>query len=118
MTFYLQNTSNGLPLNSANTLATVTLIGGTIALDPNPIHDSSGLGVTTVSWNSSGASDVEVHINSPSGPTFALWGPGPGFEVTGRWVSNGMKFYLQDVSNGRPLTSANTLAVATAVVLP
>jgi glucose/arabinose dehydrogenase len=119
MTFYLQNTSNGLALTSANTLATVTMIGGTISLNPNPIHDASGVGVTTVSWNSYGTSAVQVRVDSPAGAPFTgIWGPGPGSETTGRWVVNGMKFYLQDVSNGKPLTSANTLAVATAVVIP
>jgi glucose/arabinose dehydrogenase len=119
MTFYLQNTSNGLPLTSANTLATVTMIGGTISLNPNPIHDSSGVGVTTVSWNSYGTSAVQVRVGSPAGAAFTgIWGAGPGSETTGRWVVNGLKFYLQDVSDGKPLTSANTLAVVTAVVVP
>jgi hypothetical protein len=118
MTFYLQNTSNGLPLTSANTLATVTMIGGTISLNPNPIHDPSGAGVTTVSWNSYGTTAVQVRVDSPSGAPFAYWGSGAASETTGRWVINGMKFYLQDVSDGKPLTSANTLAVATAVVIP
>jgi hypothetical protein len=30
--------------------------------------------------------------------------------MTGQWVTNGMTFYLQDVSQGQPLTAANTLA--------
>jgi hypothetical protein len=120
MTFYLQNTSNGLPLSSANTLATVTMISGTITLNPNPIHVSggSGLGVTTVNWNSFGTSAVQVRVGSPAGAPFAFWGPGAGSETTGMWVQNGETFYLQDVSDGKPLTSANTLAVMTAVVLP
>jgi hypothetical protein len=120
MTFYLQNTSNGLPLTAANTLATVTMIGGAISLSPDPIYVSngSGLGVTTVRWNSYGTSAVQVRVGSPAGAPFAFWGPGLGFETTGQWVQNGQKFYLQDVSDGKPLTSTNTLAVETAVVLP
>jgi hypothetical protein len=47
-----------------------------------------------------------------------VWGPGVGSATTGKWVQNGDKFYLQDVSGQKPLTSANTLAVATAVVQP
>jgi len=119
MTFYLQNTSNGLPLTAANTLAAVTLIGGTITLNPDPIYVSGGsaLGVTTVNWNSFGTAAVQVRVGSPSGAPFAFWGPGAGSETTGMWVQNGETFYLQDVSNGKPLTSANTLAVVTAVVL-
>jgi hypothetical protein len=119
MTFYLQNVSNGLPLTAANTLATVTMIGGTISISPNPIHvtDGSGLGIATVNWNSSGTSNVEIHVNAPNGTGFSGSGPGSSSAITGKWVDNGMKFYLQDVSDGKPLTSANTLATATAVVV-
>jgi glucose/arabinose dehydrogenase len=119
MIFYLQDVSNGLPLTSANTLGTVTVnlttngcIGtGTISASPNPIKvcDGTGKGVTMLSWNSSSTSVVEVHIGSPSGTLFARSGPGPRTATTGKWVTNGMIFYLQDVSNGLPLTSANTL---------
>ena len=119
MTFYLQNVSNGLPLTAANTLAKVTMIGGTISISPNPIHvtDGSGLGIATVSWNSSGTSNVEIRVNAPNGTGFSGSGPGSSSAITGKWVDNGMKFYLQDVSDGKPLTSANTLATATAVVV-
>jgi glucose/arabinose dehydrogenase len=120
MTFYLQNVSNGLALTAANTLARVTMIGGTISISPTPIFvtDGSGLGVATVRWNSFGTSAVQVRVGSPSGAPFAFWGSGVGSEITGKWVQNGEKFYLQDVSDGKPLTSANTLGVATAVVQP
>jgi len=118
MTFYLQNVSNGLPLTAANTIAKVTLVGGTISLNPNPIHvtDGSGLGVTTVTTTSEGTSRIEVHVNSPSGNRFYSAGPGTVSATTGKWVQNGQKFFLQNVSDGKPLTSANTLAVATADV--
>jgi glucose/arabinose dehydrogenase len=118
MTFYLQNVSNGLPLTAANTLAKVTLVGGTISLAPTPLYvtDGSGLGVETVSWNSYGTSAVQVRVGSPSGAPFVYWGSGVGSQTTDKWVYNGEKFYLQDVSDGKPLTSANTLAIATADV--
>jgi glucose/arabinose dehydrogenase len=118
MTFYLQNVSNGLPLTSANTLATVTLTGGTISISPNPIHSTSGFGAATITWSSYGTSFVEIHVNAPNGSGFSGSPPGTFAATTGNWVTNGMKFYLQDVSDGKPLTSANTLAVATAVVEP
>jgi hypothetical protein len=119
MTLYLQNVSNGLPLTAANTLATVTLIGGTISISPSPIHvsDGTGLGIATVTWSSGGTKFVEVHINAPDGPGFSGGPPGTFRANTGKWVRNGMKMYLQDVSDGKPLTSANTLAVATATVV-
>ncbi|HJQ26314.1 MAG TPA: PQQ-dependent sugar dehydrogenase [Blastocatellia bacterium] len=116
MVFYLQDVSNGLPLTSANTLATVTVnltkLGcGTINASPNPIQvcDGSGLGTTTLTWASTAAT-VEVHVGSPNGSLFASSGPGTFSKATGKWVTNGMVFYLQDVSNGLPLTAANTLA--------
>jgi glucose/arabinose dehydrogenase len=97
------------------------LLGGIISISPDPIivTDGSGVGVATVTWNSWGTSAVQVRFNSPSGAPFTgIWGPGVGSQTTGKWVHNGDKFYLQDVSNGKPLTSANTLAIATAVVQP
>jgi glucose/arabinose dehydrogenase len=119
ITFYLQNTSNSLPLTAANTLAKVTMVGGTISVNPDPIivTDGSGLGVATITSTSTGTSAVEVHVNSPSGNLLYRTGPGTFSGVTGKWVRNGQKFYLQDASDGKPLTSANTLAVATAVVI-
>jgi hypothetical protein len=36
---------------------------------------------------------------------------------TGNWVSNGLQFYLQDTSNGKALTAANTLGTVTAEVI-
>ena len=116
MVFYLQNVSSGLPLTSANTLASVTINltkngCGTIVADPNPVAvcDGSGLGITTLTWTSTAAT-VEVHVDSPIGALFAQTGSGTYSKSTGKWVTNGSVFYLQDVSNGLSLTSANTLA--------
>ena len=123
--FYLQNVSGGLPLTAANTLATVTVNvdastpSGTLTANPNPISvtDGSGLGVTTLNWTSVNTTAVEVHVGSPSGPLF--FGPTSvnGSATTGKWVTNGTKFYLQNVSGGLPLTSANTLATVTVSVI-
>ena len=115
MTFYLQNISNGRPLTPANTLATVTMTGipprGSISANPNPyIPDPQGLGQTTLTWSSAGTTRVEVHVNAPNGNLFTSSGSGAFSANTGHWVRNGQTFYLQNVSNGLPLTSANTLA--------
>jgi hypothetical protein len=120
MTFYLQNTSNGLPLTAANTIAKVTMIGGKISISPNPIivTDGSGLGVATITSTAYGTSAAQVRVDSPSGNLLYSFSSGTFSGMTGKWVQNGQKFYLQDVSDGKPLTSANTLAVATAVVQP
>ena len=120
MTFYLQNTSNGLPLTAANTIAKVTMIGGKISISPNPIivTDGSGLGVATITSTAYGTTAVQVRVDSPSGNLLYSFSSGTFSGTTGKWVQNGQKFYLQDVSDGKPLTSANTLAVATANVQP
>ena len=116
MTFYLQDVSNGLPLTSANTLATVTMRGfsampsGSITANPNPFTPNAhGLGQTTLTWTSVGTNRVEVHVNTPNGNRLAVTGSGTFSMTTGQWVRNGMTFYLQNVSNGLPLTSANTI---------
>ena len=90
---------------------TTTAIG-TISASPNPIQDcdDSGLGRTTVSWAFQGAKKIEVRVGKPDGDLFAAT-DGPGQASTGQWVAKGMGFYLQDVSDGRPLTSENTIAM-------
>jgi len=123
MQFFLQDVSGGLPLTSANTIATVTVNltatgcssrTGSISANPNPIQacDGSGLGITNLSWVSTGTTAVQVRVGSPSGALFAHTGPSGG-AATGKWVSQGMQFFLQDVSGGLPLTSANTIATVT-----
>ena len=122
MTVYLQDVSGGLPLTAANTLATVTLHGtsgtpsGSIRANPNPFTpNAQGLGQTTITWASAGTNKVEIHVNAPDGNRLADSGPGTFSINTGQWVRDGMTFYLQNVSNGLPLTSANTLDTVTAV---
>jgi hypothetical protein len=89
----------------------------TITADPNPIRvcDGSAVGVTRLSWTSIGTKQVEVHVGSPDGVLFAQTAPTANAE-TGKWVINGMSFYLQDTSDGKPLTAENTLATTTVKV--
>ncbi|MEK6282048.1 MAG: hypothetical protein AABN95_16965 [Acidobacteriota bacterium] len=85
--------------------------GPTIAADPNPIRvcDGSGLGVTTISYTFSEQDLIEVHVDSPDGPLFARQNSS-GTAATGKWVTDGMVFYLQDISAGKSLKAENTLA--------
>lgn len=76
--------------------------------NPIPVTGSALEGKTTISWIALGVQDVEVHVGSPNGPMFGNGNRGS-FE-TGVWVADGMTFYLQDVSGGKPLTEENTLA--------
>ncbi|MFN0168196.1 MAG: hypothetical protein ACKV22_17360 [Bryobacteraceae bacterium] len=95
-----------------NTGTTVrTRIGTSLVADPNPIPVAGNafLGSTTISWSAPDAQAIEIHIGSPDGPLFASMG-NRGSAQTGNWVPDGTTFYLQDVTGGKPLTSANTLA--------
>ena len=83
--------------------------------DPNPIQvcDGSGLGVTTLALTiERPVLAVEVRIDSPGGTLFASKA-NSGHAPTGKWVTDGMVFYLQDVTGGKPLTPENTLATVT-----
>jgi 2-polyprenyl-3-methyl-5-hydroxy-6-metoxy-1,4-benzoquinol methylase len=118
-TFYLQDASPGLPLTAENTLGmvrlTITLTPtGLISAEPNPFRaDPQGVGETTVSWVAYGISKVEVRVNAPDGLLFAREGPGRHSRPTGRWIRDGVTFYLQNVSNGLPLVAENTIATVT-----
>lgn len=87
---------------------------GSIVANPNPIPlcDGSGVGVATLSWTSKGTEAVEVRIGAPNGPLFSRTGPSDS-GVTGKWVREGMVFYLQDATDGAPLTSVSTLCSVT-----
>ncbi|MDQ2920665.1 MAG: hypothetical protein M3R52_03470 [Acidobacteriota bacterium] len=89
----------------------------TFTADPNPIKvcDGSGLGITKLTYDTKGPTQVEVHVGSPNGALLAHTGP-TGTATTGKWVPNGMTFYLQDVSGGNATTPDNTLATVTATV--
>jgi glucose/sorbosone dehydrogenase len=119
-TFFLQDVSGGKPLTLLNTIGTVTVNlttncrSGSISANPNPIQvcDGSGLGVTNLSWTSTGTTTLEVRVGAPNGALLAHTGSS-GSATTGKWVSQGTQFFLQDVTGGLPLTTANTLATVT-----
>jgi len=88
-------------------------------LYPNPmIGDDSHLAASTIYWDASEMSavtNVEIHMSSPDGPLFAA-GTAVGNATTGDWVADGAVFYVQDVTGGKALTLANTLATVHANV--
>ena len=119
---FFPNGVNGLFNMSSATAATSdnsngTTGGGVITASPNPAtHTANGDAMTTISWNApSGVTSVQVTIGSPSGPLF-VDGLQSGSAQTGPWVSNGMTFYLQNVTGGLPLTAANTLGTVVVMV--
>jgi DNA-binding beta-propeller fold protein YncE len=88
--------------------------GASLTAIPNPIPVTGNafLGTATLKWNAPNAQVIEIHVGSPTGPLFTQNG-NKGTAITGQWVTDGMTFYLQDVTGGKPLTTANTLATAT-----
>ncbi len=115
--FYLQDASNGNATWSSNTLAMVVMhlqsaSAPSLIASPNPADPGlNGYGITTLLWNAPAGTAVEIHVGAPNGTLFAAGGSS-GIATTGPWVTNGELFYLQDVTGGKPLTPANTLAVA------
>jgi hypothetical protein len=90
-----------------------------IVANPNPVlvDHWPEPGQTALSWSFDGADEVEVRVGSPDGPLFCHTAS-PGTAQTGKWVTNGMVFYLQNVTADRPLSAENTLAVARVAVHP
>lgn len=106
---FFPNGVNGT-LNTSSATAAAT-DGATLTASPNPIHVSAGTlyGETTISWNAPSAQVIQVRVGSPAGALFTD-NINTGSMSTGVWVNNGTMLYLQDVTGGKPLTSANTLA--------
>lgn len=86
-----------------------------IAAHPNPVivTDYSGLGATNLSWLCTRAKTVDVRIGNPTGPLLSRTGP-VGGTSTGKWVHDGMKFFVLDTSGGQP---GRTLADVTVSVV-
>ncbi len=86
---------------------------GFLVASPNPAVASlrsPGRAAVTLEWTSAAAAATEVRFGRPDGPLLSHAGA-EGKTKTGAWVGDGMIFYLQDVSDGLPLTLAGTLGV-------
>jgi hypothetical protein len=120
--FFLQDASGSDTIDPSHTLAFAVAKGtkpslvGTLSISPDPIYTYGPTGVARLTWSTSTASRVEVHVGSPNGPLLANGGP-TGSATTDAWVSDGMTFFLQDRSNDYPLTPDYTIATATAQVI-
>jgi hypothetical protein len=85
---------------------------GTFTASPNPIISSTGHGATMLSWNAPRATDIEIRVGTINGGLLARV-VNSGQMQTGDWVVDGMTFYLQDVTGGKGLFPANTIATVT-----
>ena len=108
-----KNTVATLTLHTLNEgFSTVEMVRHGWLRIPTPIvvpHNRS-TAVATLSWHAPGASQVEIHLNSAAGPLFMVGGP-TGSAQTGPWVTDGLEFFLVDVSKGRPGTTVGTATV-------
>jgi len=89
---------------------------GTLSASPNPIQvcDSSGQGAPTLTWSATGVTAVQIRRGAPDGPLVGSGGTS-GSAIASQ-TTNGTVFYLQNVTGGLPLTSANTLTTATVTI--
>jgi hypothetical protein len=102
MQFYLQNVTHGEP---GHTLAVFT------AHEALPISGPYLVSVGhQLTYSAPGATKVEIHIDKPWGQLLGRLSGPSGTADTGSWEPDGMRFFLQDVSNGQPLTAQYTLA--------
>jgi len=76
----------------------------TFTASPNPIVVSvsggAALGVTTLSWNAPSHGQVAVFVGSPNRVQMTGWLGPTGSATTGKWVSDGMQFFLVDPTSG------------------
>src|SRR5689334_114169 len=89
-------------------------VSGNLIVAPNPVILEPGAagGRVTLSWSASGTEEIEVRVGTPDGPLFCR-GSNRGEKTTDAWVQDGTEFFLQNVSDRRPLTCEHTLAKLT-----
>ena len=105
MVFYLINKLNGEVIDTVT--VTHTERGcppPVVTASPNPIQVCDGsLGTTTLTWDTTDSTDeVRIRVGTSDGSVVAE-GEAMGSFQTGRWVRDGMVFYLLDQTNGNEL---------------
>lgn len=89
----------------------------TFAAEPNPVivNDGTKLGVMKLTWSTTATKSTEIHVGKPDGTLFCE-GYATGSCETGKWVSDGLVFYLQDSGAAKSTDPSATLAVVIAKV--
>jgi DNA-binding beta-propeller fold protein YncE len=88
---------------SGTSIASVWVyVGQEFIATPNPIAAGQP---TTLTWNAPGYSSLKIHVNSPSGQALTGTVGSSGSTVTGNWVTDGMQFFLVDVTSGTTVAS-------------
>lgn len=81
-------------------------VSGKLSADPNPVQVcDGGFGITTISWTVSEPVPVQVFVSSVLPPGRALFSAatGSGSARTGRWVRDGLRFFLVEEASGQTL---------------
>ena len=107
MVFYLLDRATGDVLDLVTVhLTELSCPPPVLVAASNPIRVCDmGLGQTTISWDATDITDrVEIRLGAVDGALFTNGGP-TGSHQTGRWVTDGMTFYLLDETNGSELDS-------------
>ena len=107
--FFLVDKSAGATANEI-VLASVTVhVGssgcpGTLTANPSlvPHCGTSAPDTTTLTWSAPGHQNTAIRINTIDGPQMTTGGPS-GSQMTGAWISDGMKFLLVDTSTNAVL---------------
>jgi DNA-binding beta-propeller fold protein YncE len=90
-------------LASGTSIASVWVyVGHEFIATPNPIPPGQP---TTLTWNAPGYSSLKIHVNSPTGQALTGTVGSSGSAVTGNWVTDGMQFFLVDVTSGTTVAS-------------
>jgi len=91
-------------LASGTTIASLWVyVGHEFIATPNPIPVSGQ--PTTLTWNAPGYSKLAIHLNSPTGPDLTGTVGSTGSAATGTWATDGMQFFLVDVTSGATVAS-------------
>jgi hypothetical protein len=80
-----------------------------VARPAHIVQPNGGAGTADIYWTVPSGVAFEVHVGAPDGPLFSA-GNESGHARAENWVTNGMQFFLQDVSGGKPLSASHTLA--------
>ena len=94
MVFYLINTATGEVLGSETAVFSADGCANSLTTSSNPVQVCSGTTAEVlITANASVA--YEIRVNSPSGDLFATQaGNTPVSKMTGKWVTDGMQFFL------------------------
>jgi hypothetical protein len=87
--------------------------GVTFTANPNPIIVTGGSrGMTTLTWNAPGHSQLAIFVGSPTGSPMTGTMGSSGSGRTGNWVTDGMQFFLMDLTTHTAIASV-TVHVST-----